>query len=178
MTEAKYTVEKGATRKELRGEVRPDDSRARAAARAAEIKANRGDIDLDSVDKFYISPDIVPEGWTYEWKRHHLFGKEDPAYQVTLARAGWQAVPAIRHPEYMPVGGNYSAIERDGMILMERPEVLTKEYKDIELRRAIGQVRAKEAQLGSTPDGTMTREHAKVRPNVKKSFEPVPIPED
>ena len=64
------------------------------------------------------------------------------------------------------------------MILMERPMSLTIEARDVELRRARMQVRAKEQQLSSTPDGTMTRDHARVKPNVKKSFEPMPIPED
>jgi hypothetical protein len=106
-----------------------------------------------------------------------LLGKEDPAYKVQLARAGWEPVPASRHPEMMPIG-NYAVIERKGMILMERPYSLTKEARDVELRRAKGQVRAKEAQLSATPDGTMTREHDRVRPSVKKSFEPIPVPED
>ena len=78
----------------------------------------------------------------------------------------------------MPVNSKMSLIERKGMILMERPMSLTNEARDVELRRARMQVRAKEQQLGSTPDGTMTRDHARVKPNVKKSYEPMPIPED
>ena len=170
----KYDVEKGSNRKEMRA----DDPRARAAARAAEIRANRGDADLDSIDDFFVDPAVIPDGWSYEWKRHTLLGKEDPSYQIQLARGGWTAVPASRHPEMMPTGKSYSLIERKGMILMERPEVLTTEARDVESRRARNQVRAKEAQLSSTPDGTLTRDHARVRPNVKKSFEPIPVPED
>ena len=174
MSEDKYVVEKA--RKPMRKEMRPEDARARAEARAAEIRENRGSLD-DGIDEFYIDPAGVPDGWSYEWKRHTLLGKEDPAYQVQLARGGWEAVPADRHPEMMPIG-NYAVIERKGMILMERPLSLTKEAKDIELRRARNQVRAKEQQLSQTPDGTMTRQHDNIRPSVKKSFEPVPIPED
>jgi hypothetical protein len=177
MSEEKYVVEKGAARKAMRGEMREDDPRTRAEKRAAEIRANRGDVDLDSIDEFYIPPSVIPEGWSYEWKRDTLLGKEDPAYKVQLARAGWEPVPANRHPEMMPIG-NYSVIERKGMILMERPASLTKEARDVELRRAKGQVRAKEAQLSATPDGTMTRDDPRVRPSVKKSFEPIPVPED
>jgi hypothetical protein len=175
MSDEKYPIEK-ASRKPMRENMRDNDPRTRAEKRAAEIRANRGSMD-DGVDEFYINPSDIPEGWSYEWKRQTLLGKEDPAYQVQLARGGWEAVPADRHPEMMPIG-NYANIERKGMILMERPATLTKEARDIELRRARGQVRAKEAQLSNTPEGTMTREHDRVRPSVKKSFEPIPVPED
>lgn len=177
MTE-KFQIEKGINRKAVAPDVKSDDPRARAERRAAEIKANRGDVDLDSIDEFYIDASIIPDGWSYEWKRHTLLGREDPSYQVSLARAGWEAVPASRHPEMMPLHSKASIIERKGMILMERPQMLTNEARDVELRRARMQVRAKEQQLSSTPDGTMTRDHARVKPNVKKSFEPMPIPED
>ena len=177
MTE-KFQIEKGVNRKAIVPDVKADDPRSRAERRAAEIKANRGDVDLDSIDEFYIDPSIIPDGWSYEWKRHTLLGREDPSYQVSLARAGWEAVPASRHPEMMPLNSKASIIERKGMILMERPQMLTNEARDVELRRARMQVRAKEQQLASTPDGTMTRDHARVKPNVKKSFEPMPIPED
>ena len=40
------------------------------------------------------------------------------------------------------------------------------------------QVRDKEAQIAGTPDGTMTRDHAKVRPQIKKGFEAMPIPKE
>jgi hypothetical protein len=61
---------------------------------------------------------------------------------------------------------------------MERPEEITEEMQNIEVRKARDQVRAKEAQLSGTPDGTMTRDHAQVRPSIKKSFEAVPIPKE
>lgn len=174
----KFEIEKGLNRKAAGYNAKDEDPRARAERRAAEIKANRGDVDLDSIDEFYIDPAIIPDGWSYEWKRHTLLGREDPSYQVSLARAGWEAVPAKRHPEMMPLNSTATIIERKGMILMERPQSLTNEARDVELRRARNQVRAKEQQLASTPDGTLTRDHARVRPNVKKSFEPMPVPED
>ena len=63
------------------------------------------------------------------------------------------------------------------MILMERPTEISDEIRNIELRRARQQVRIKEAQLSGTPEGTLTREHDRVRPSIKKSFD-MPIPED
>jgi hypothetical protein len=64
------------------------------------------------------------------------------------------------------------------MILMERPTELTEEVRDMQYRNARKQVRDKEAQLAGTPDGTMTRDHDRVRPTIKKSFEAMPIPKE
>jgi hypothetical protein len=172
-----YKIEKAPARKDVREAVREEDPRERAAKRAEQIRQQRGDADMDAIDEFYIDPRSIPEGWSYEWKRHTFLGKEDPSYQVQVARGGWECVPASRHPEMMPAG-NYTIIERKGQILMERPLILTSEARDVELRRARNQVRAKEAQLSATPDGTMTREHDRVKPSVKKSFTPMAIPED
>ena len=53
----------------MRPEMREDDPRSRAAARAAEIRQqHNGNMD-EGTDEFYVPPNIVPEGWTYEWKR-------------------------------------------------------------------------------------------------------------
>jgi hypothetical protein len=78
----------------------------------------------------------------------------------------------------MPIGGDHPYIQRDGMILMERPTEIVEEARAIELRRARNQVRAKEEQLSGTPDGTMTRDHARVKPKISKGYEPIPIPND
>lgn len=162
----------------LRPELR-DDPLARARARAAQIRENLGDAGMDEgEDRFRINQNTIPEGWNYEWKRKTVLGQPDPAYEVELARKGWEAVPASRHPEMMPVGKGFDNIERDGMILMERPKELTDEARDVELRKARAQVRSKESQLSNAPDGTMTRDHAKVRPSISKGYEPMAVPND
>lgn len=165
-------------KKIARQAMREEDPRMRAAARAEEIRKHRQGQNLDELDRFKIETHIIPEGWTYEWKRRTLFGKEDPAYQVELSRQGWEPVPLTRHPEMMPQGWENDTIERDGMILMERPSELTSEARDVELRRAKNQVRAKEQQLGSAPDGQFGRDHQQVRPSIKKGYEPMPVPRD
>lgn len=166
-----------ALRPSMREEMR-DDPVARARARAAQIRENLGGGGLDEgEDRFRVSASEIPEGWTYEWKRKLVMGQPDPAYEVELMRRGWEPVPLERHPHMMPAGKGYNTIERDGMILMERPKELTDESRDVELRKARGQVRQKEQQLSSTPDGTMTRDHASARPNIKKGYEPIPVPE-
>jgi len=166
------------TRKEMRPPMREEDPRVRAARRAAEIRNHVGTLD-EGTDEFYVPPEEIPDGWTYEWKRKSVFGKEVPAHQVALARVGWEPVPASRHPSMMPDSGGYNTIERKGMILMERPAETTEEARKAEMRRARMQVRQKEEQLNSAPSGQFERnnkENSLVK--VKKSYEAVPIPKD
>jgi hypothetical protein len=154
-----------------------EDPRARAARRAAELREHMGGFQDDGEDKFYINPRIIPDGWSYEWKRHLLLGKADPSYEVSLAHKGWEAVPRSRHPEMMPDSDRGETIERDGQILMERPLEITNEAKARELAKARGQVREKEIQLGAAPAGQFERNN-KTEPLVKinKSYEAIPIP--
>lgn len=158
-----------------------DDPRTRAKRRADELRAHRGNMD-EGVDKFYIDPRAIPDGWSYEWKTLTVYGKDNPSYQVSLARAGWEPVPAHRHPEMMPEGWQGESIERDGQILMERPLEITNEAKANELRKARNQVRQKEAQLNGQPAGPNSPFEATNKGNplaqFKKSYEPMPIPKE
>ena len=164
-------------REEMRASQREEDPRARAERRAAEIRQHlKGDVS-DGADRFYVDPHIIPDGWSYEWKRKTIWGKEDPAHEVELSRQGWEPVPATRHPQMMP-RGNWQTIERDGMILMERPKVLTDDAHKSNLRNARLQVKAKEAQLNQAPEGTFDRDDPRVKPNIKKSFEAMPISDE
>lgn len=167
-------VEAETTRRDMREPApREEDPRARAAKRAAEIRGHRDEMSLDETDRFKVNASEIPAGWAYEWKRKSVYGKEDPAYEVELSRGGWEPVPASRHASMMPKG-KFETIERDGMILMERPKELSDDARAAELRRARIQVRSKEQQLTSSPDGTFERE----RPLVKKSYESMPIPKE
>ena len=129
-----------------------EEPRARAARRAAELLGHVEDLDQGE-DKFYIDPRVIPDGWSYEWRRDTVLGKGDPSYQVSLARSGWETVPPARHPEMMPMGWPGGRIEREGLVLMERPAEITARMKAIELRRAREQVGQKEAQLYGAPAG-------------------------
>lgn len=168
-----------AERPAMRPAMRDESPRERARRRAEELKGNASAIE-EGTDEFYIPPEIVPDGWTYEWKRRTVQGQEDPAYQVALARTGWEAVPADRHPEMMPLGWKGATIERRGMVLMERPEEITDRVRQLDRQRARNQVRVKEQQLNAAPPGTMEKEFSdpRTRPQIKKSFEPMPVPAD
>jgi hypothetical protein len=163
----------------VRGDAREEDPRKRARDRVAALRENG--LDLDGVaDKFYIPADAIPEGWTYEWKRWRTYGKEDPTYEVEMSRRGWEPVPAGRHPEMVPSNWTGHHIELDGMILMERPEEITIEFRENERRKALAQVRAKEEQLAEAPPGAFERVDAKGQSTVKvkKSFAPMAIPKE
>lgn len=160
---------------------REEDPRTRAARRAAELREHLGGLD-DGTDDFYVDPRIIPPGWTYEWKRHTTLGAEDPAYQVQIARAGWEAVPVHRHPEMMPSNYQGMTILRKGQILMERPQEIVDEARSIELRKARSQVRQKEQQLRGSPAGDNSpfdpTNKGNSLVNIKKSYEPMPIPKE
>jgi hypothetical protein len=155
-----------------------ESPRERATRKAAELRSHRdGNLD-DGTDEFFVEPGVIPDGWTYEWKTKTILGAEDPAHQVKLARDGWEAVPASRHPEMMPAGYAGVEITRKGMVLMERPSEITEEVRQIELRRARLQVRAKEEQLSASPAGQFERSNkGNDMAKIKKGYEAMPIPE-
>jgi hypothetical protein len=129
----------------------PNDPMERARRRAAELREHAS-FDVGG-DKFAFDPSIVPPGWSYEWKRQTVMGAPDPSYQVSLAQRGWEAVPASRHPEMMPLGYEGATIDRDGQRLMERPAVITADARELERREARDLVRGKEAQVTGAPAG-------------------------
>lgn len=159
-----------------------EDPRTRAARRAAELRDNRPDIP-EGNDKFAIPPNMVPDGWSYEWKTHTVLGAKNPAYEVSVARAGWEAVPASRHPELMPAGWTGATIEMDGMILMERPMEITREAQEREKLKARKQVLDKEAQVTQAPAGDNSpfatdNKGNPIASGIKKSYEPMMVPKE
>lgn len=167
------------SRPEMRPAMREEDPRTRAARRAAELRDHRGGDMEEGTDDFYIDLADIPPGWTYEWKRKLVLGAEDPAYMVALARAGWEPVPTSRHPSYMPDSGNYTTIERKGMILMERPSEITDDAREYEKRKARNQVRQKEAQLNSAEGGHFERSNKdQSLVKISRSYESIPIPKE
>lgn len=164
----------------MRPPMRDDNPRARAERRTAELLGGDAPAIEESSDEFFIPPEIIPDGWTYEWKRRLVQGQEEPAYQVALARTGWEAVPCKRHPEMMPLGWQGATIERKGMVLMERPAAVTERVEQLNRQRARNQVRVKEQQLNAAPPGVLEKEYSdpRTRPQIKKSYEPMPVPAD
>ena len=164
------------SRPAMRGAVREKTSRELAELRAAEIMGHIGDLD-EGHDKFFVPLEEIPDGWTYEWKTRTVYNQENPAYQVSLARTGWEPVPASRHPSMMPKGDATATIERDGQVLMMRPEVITDQVRGIEDKKAKDRVRINEKKLsGERVD--KFGDAGKASPaSIRKSYEPMQIPE-
>ena len=161
----------------LRPDMRAEDSRAEAARRAEEILENFKDDAILGGDEF-TAPAPYP-GWSYEWKTKSVLNQENYSYQVALAQAGWTPVPLSRHPEMMPTGWHGTVIERKGMLLMERPAVISDRVRRLEMQKAREQVRAKEEQMHGAPQGHFDRRKSDGSPvsSVKKGFEPLQIPD-
>ena len=176
--EVEFMPESNAERP-MRPDMREEDPRAAAEARAAQILEHIGAMD-EGTDEFYFDPSLIPAGWTYEWKRHTTLGQEDPAYQVQLSRTGWQSVPVSRHPEMMPAGWT-GPILRKGNMLMERPAAITDMVKERDKRRAGDQVRVKEAQIASSavanmPSGFEATNKGNPLGKIRSTVEPMAIP--
>jgi hypothetical protein len=79
----------------------------------------------------------------------------------------------------MPANTSYETIERDGMILMERPKELTDEARANDIRNARAQVQQKQEQLAQAPQGQFDRAN-KDRSLVKvaRNYEAISIPNE
>ena len=147
-------------------------SLARAEARLREIRENLPDGGAVR-DKFW-APE-PPNGFDYQWKTKTVLGEEQHSYIVELARQGWEAVPLSRHPEMMPNGWHGETIEVEGLVLMERPSILTQEARAQEAHAAREAVMTKEAQLrtGRGSDLGPREVH-----RFSKSRSPIGVPSD
>lgn len=161
----------------LRDALRDEDPRAALARRVAEIESVIGDADFDSADEFAIDKRTIPDGWDYEWKTFRVLGQEDHTGLNQLKKTGWEFVPASRHPNLMPKG-NHEVIERKGMVLMERPAVITERFREKDRRNARNSIQIREQQLSSAPDGQFDRNHSQVKPKINRGYEPMPVPKD
>ena len=113
-------------------------------------------------DQYYIDPSLIPPGVSYEWKREATYGAKDYSYTMGLQENGWEPVPAARHPNFMPPG--YSgAIERGGLVLMERPIELTEEARQEDYQNALAPIRANAQRLGEAGPGEAPRTKAVIK---------------
>lgn len=124
-------------------------------------------------DKFYIPPELIPDGLSVEWKRHTVVGKSDYHYDRELYDQGWRPVQHSMFDGLFAPKGTEGPIIQDDMILMERPIELTREAQQEDIHRAQSALRAGEFKLGETPEGTAPRS----RPSVRSTVEPMQVPE-
>ncbi len=144
MTKQAAAKEKGLSRAPMRAPLRQDIPTDRAVAyrRDGTPVWRHG---AASEDRLHIDPSLIPEGWTWEGKRFTVYNAPDPAYQAALARDGWEPVLAENYPGvFMPIDYKGPVIV-DGLMLMERPSVLTEEARAEEKRKADAAITASSA---------------------------------
>jgi hypothetical protein len=164
-------------RNQLRPDVRVEDPREAAAKRTAEILAQLGDNFADEHDKFFVPPEIIPDGWTYEWKNWTIHNKEDAGYVNGFLRTGWSFVPAKRpgHEIFLPSNWKEDAIIKDQMVLVERPTEICELVKSRMLKHAREQVRIKDDQLNSKLAPGMDRtNNGQPIDKMRRSVGPIP----
>lgn len=128
-----------------------------------------------NADKFYIPQDIIPDGWSYEWKTESILGEPQTAHQMHMAENGWTPVMADRHPGLFMPNDYKGPIRRDGMVLMERPIELTQEARYEEQLAAQQLMNAQKEQLGLALPSGFDQRHPGARPKVNRSFEPADV---
>jgi hypothetical protein len=102
-------------------------------------------------DPFFIPEHLMEDGYTYQWNRASCYGKSD-AELIRMMDNGWRYVP-LESRIGKAIGNdgdkhnNY--LERDGLVLMERPSSLTQEA--IDERQKIAEA-AVMAQYDRSPD--------------------------
>jgi hypothetical protein len=153
-------------------ETTPEPLREPIRAEARKVRKRRGD-----VNPLYIDPKMIPAGVTWEWKRLTLLGQRNPGYEVSLRENGWEPVDCKQVPEMMPPGWK-GAVERDGLILMERPAYLTEEARQEDIAMARQNLAAQMGQNAQTPQGTLSRDHPAVQPRARSTMEGIYIPKE
>lgn len=136
---------------------------------------------LQEDDPFRVPQEMIPDGFTVEWKRQTVFGARAPnqsSYELNLAKTRWEPVSVATHPSFkklVPSNFTGDTIEKEGLILMIRPKAITEMVEKIQKDRANHQLQQKLAQLGATESGEAPRKVL----GIKRSYEPtVEVPND
>lgn len=135
--------------RQQRQEVRQRKTPVIVAGRNGELLSRRHD---DSINPFDLPDEFVSatnaEGFDLEWKTEMVHGQDRVTYQAKLAANGWRPVSNSRLPGRYAPEDDAGAIRFDGMILMERPMILTVEARHDEDRRAREQLQMKHESWG------------------------------
>jgi hypothetical protein len=126
-----------------------------------------------SDDQFEIPHHLKEAGWSYQWNRMSCRGQVDGPEISRMLDNGWRFVPPDRF------GGLYATqdaeyIERDGLVLMERPQTLTDEALS-EAQRAAEAEYMKQFQKADTdmalPEGYKA-ERRRIRKEAREKVDP------
>lgn len=137
----------------LRSEAKRSPLRERLHAKIGTVR------EQESNDRFFIPPEMIPDGVEVQWKRFSVYGYEDPYYIANLRSSGWEPMTHEDFPGLAPEGVK-GPIIKDGQMLMGQAKELTERARAKMDLAAKTQIRDREAQLGMTPRGTLPRVNA------------------
>lgn len=168
----------------------------RPELRSGEVRGRNGEIltrnnrSNDVADQFDLPLHMQEKGWSYQWVRATCYGKPDPQNVHVHEENGWRAVPSNRWPGHFHPPEFKGAVTREGLILMERPAVLTQQAIDDGIRAAKSQRRAQSASFqgvekllhethadaaGFEAASDQTDSRGKARPMLRRTVEQAPL---
>ncbi len=102
------------------------------------------------VDKFEIPRDVIPDGWTMEWKRHSTYGQVDQTNLNGHIQDGWEYATSEDFPDAFHGFHQDGMIINEGMVLMMIPDQIAKERRNMMHKEALAQVQDKRKALGES----------------------------
>ena len=156
----------------LEERVRPDGGVEVIDLATGEIYSRNG----NEGDPFTIPAEVkrIP-GWSFEFKRHTVANQTDPTYEAELARNGWRAVFYESHPGVFGPRDMAGPIFVRGLMLMRRPEALTRHAREEERRKSMDQDASKRAAFEASAMAGLGNQHTPpgIRPVINSSVQPV-----
>lgn len=164
-----------AGRKQLRTPIKDGE----IVLRPGEYHGRNGEIlkraPIKNGNPFDFPDDVKEEGWSYQWIRASVYNNTDYSEMSVMKRAGWREV----HPDALngyfrdETPADQSFIAKEGLVLMERPEGMTREAQQESLRvanqhyqRQLQKIYDETFQLpdGYLPTSQLDRENLQVAP--------------
>lgn len=138
------------------------------------------DVVMNEDDPYYVPDEMIPEGYSLNWKRLTVHGKRmsnQATYERDLARTKWEPLNVDEHPEFrkhfhIPEGEN--TVENGGLLLMIRPKQITDKVLEIQKLKAQQQLSTQLKKTGETGAGEAPRKSL----GLKRSYESVEVPND
>lgn len=134
----------------------------------------------DTYDGFAVPTELKEKDWDYQWVRISTHGQEDIDNQVAMQSNGWRPVPADRagwRGRFM--AADYKGpIAKSGLMLMERPMMLTEQAKAETDARYREQKMQQSQKFGlALPEGfSAATDRARANTGIKRG-QPVATPE-
>jgi hypothetical protein len=98
-----------------------------------------------NIDKYAIPKEEIPLGWSYQWIAETVLNEPQTAALMDFQQKQWVPVPQSRHPT--------RPVKQGGLMLVERPEALTKEARQEEMQEARDQIRTNVEQFMPNDSG-------------------------